>query len=421
MKGRTSPFTVAVRAGTPDPVRGGAPLVEPPSLASVDSFAGLDDLDHAMAAGRSGYRRYGTPIVHRLEAALAALEGHGLAEPPLCRVTASGQSALLLALSTLVGPGRRRVLLLRPCYGGSESLLSGPLAAFGVEPVVVDLPPPGDVRHQLDPVRRELSPGVGCVVAEVIGNPLLGLLDLPALVELCRSAGVASVIDGTFATPFLLRPLEMGADLVFHSLSKQLSGHADVLGGAVLIRAGHPAAERLDGHSRSLGAVMASLDAFLSLRGLRTAGLRAERGAASAAALAGLAIRHPAVAAVHYPGLRGAEEEALARRLLPLGRGSLLTLDLGSRERAERLLEGLPDIRLAPSLGDVATTVSHPGLSSHRSLSPEARRALGIGDGLLRFSVGIEALDDLSAELGTALDAVAATMGPATAVRSTPA
>ena len=181
------------------------------------------------------------------------------------------------------------MVLLRPCYGGSESLIAGPLAAFGVEPVIVDLPPPGEVAHQLDGLSGLLSPAVACVVAETIGNPLLGVLDLPALTALCRSAGVATVIDNTFATPFLLRPLEMGADLVFHSLSKQLSGHADVLGGAVVVRAGHLAAGRLDAHSRSLGAVMAPFDAFLSLRGLRTAGLRTERGAASAAALARLA------------------------------------------------------------------------------------------------------------------------------------
>jgi cystathionine beta-lyase/cystathionine gamma-synthase len=412
-------FTVAARAGTPDAEPGGAPLVEPPSLASVDAFPDLADLDRAMAAGQGGYRRYGNPSVHRLEEALAALEGWGLDEPPACRVTASGQAALLLALSLVVEPGRRRVILLRPCYGGSESLLVGPLAALGVEPVIVDLPPPGDIAHQLEPLREALSPGVAAVVAETIGNPLMGVLDLPALVELCRTAGAASVIDNTFATPLLLRPLALGADLVFHSLSKQLSGHADVLGGAVVVRAGHPAGARLDAHSRTLGAVMSPFDAFLSLRGLRTAGLRAERGAASAAALAGLAGGHPAVAAVHYPGSRGPEEEALAARLMPRGRGSMLALDVGSRERADRLLEGLPEVRLAPSLGDVATTVSHPALSSHRHLSPAQRRALGIGDGLLRFSVGIEAVEDLTAELGAALDALLRTMGPASAARST--
>jgi len=120
-----SPLTVAARAGTPDPAPGGVPLVEPPSLASVDAFPDLEDLDAAMAAGRGGYRRFGNPSVHRLEEALVALEGYGLPEPPVCRVTSSGQAALLLALSTLVGPGRRRVVLLRPCYGGSESLIAG--------------------------------------------------------------------------------------------------------------------------------------------------------------------------------------------------------------------------------------------------------------------------------------------------------
>ena len=308
--------------------------MEPPSLGFVDSFASLDDLDRTMAVAASGYRRYGNPSVHRLEEALTALEGGGLDAPPLCRVTSSGQAALLLALSTLVEPGRRRVVLLRPCYGGSESLIAGPLAALGIEPVVIDLPPPGEVDHQLAAVGEVLSPAVAAVVAETIGNPLLGVLDLPALVDLCRAAGVATVIDNTFATPFLLRPLEMGADVVFHSLSKQLSGHADVLGGAVMIRAGHAAAGRLDANSRALGAVLAPFDAFLSLRGIRTAGLRTERGAANAAALARLASGHAAVAAVHYPGSRGPEEEALAARLLPRGRGSMLAIDLGGRDRA---------------------------------------------------------------------------------------
>jgi len=416
-----SPFTVAARAGGPALVPGGVPAVEPPSLASVDAFVDLDDLDAAMAAGRGGYRRYGNASVHRLEEALEALEGGSLDAPPVCRVTSSGQAALLLLLSAVVAPGRRRVVLLRPCYGATESLLTGPLAAMGVEPVVIDLPPPGEVAHQLDTVRRVLSPSVACVVGEAIGNPLMGLLDVPALIDLCRSAGVTSVVDNTFATPFLLRPLEMGADAVIHSLSKQLSGHSDVIGGAVLVRAAHPAAARLDVHSRTLGAVMSPFDAFLSLRGLRTAGLRVERGATNAAALAALAGAHPAVVAVHYPGARSPDEEALASRLLPQGRGSMLSLDLGDREKVEVLLGCLPEVRLAPSLGDVATTVSHPALSSHRGLSPAARRALGIGDGLLRFSVGIEAAQDLAEELGAALDAVAGTMGEATAVRSTSA
>lgn len=393
-----------MRAGAPPPPPGGGPLVEAPALAAVHAFPDLADLDAAMAAGQGGYRRHGNASVHALEAALAALEGFELPAPPVCRVTASGQAALLLAVSLLTGPGRRRVVLLRPCYGGTESLLAGPLGSLGVEVATVDLPPPGDVEGQLDGVEAALGPGTACVVAEAIGNPLVGLLDVPRLAALCRSRGVTSIIDATFATPFLLRPLGHGADAVFHSLSKQLSGHSDVLGGAVLLRSDHPAAGRLDSASRTLGAVMAPFDAFLSLRGLRTAALRVERGGASAAAMAETAGHHPAVLAVHYPGRRSAAEEALAARLLPAGRGSMLSLDMGSREAGERLLHALPEVRIAPSLGDVATTVSHPALTSHRALAPAERRRLGIGDGLLRVSVGIEATDDLVAELGAALD-----------------
>ncbi len=409
-----SPETIALRAGAPTPTPGGAPLVEPPALAAVAAFPNLADLDAALSGGVGGYRRYGNPSVHGLEEAMAALEGLGLDTPPLCRVTASGQAALLLALLGVVEAGKRRVVLLRPCYGGTSSLLSGPLARLGLELTSVDLPAPGEVAGQLDAVEGALDDSVACVVAEVIGNPLVGLLDLPRLIDLCRSAGVASVIDSTFATPFLLRPLEWGADVVLHSLSKQLSGHSDVLGGAVLVRADHPAALRLDADSLTLGAVMAPFDAFLSLRGLRTAGLRVGRGSASAAALAELASRHPVVRAVHYPGHRGPDEEALATRLLPRGRGSVLTLDLGDRVTAEHLLSALPHVHLAPSLGDVATTVSHPALSSHRSLTAAQRQALGIGDGLLRFSVGIESIDDLSEELSRALDAA----GPAQVSRA---
>lgn len=405
---RPSPETVAARAGTPAPAPGGTPLVEAISLAAVDSYPDVADLDGVMSTGRRGYRRFGNPSVDRLQEAMSALEGWALSEPPVCRLTASGQAALLLAVSGMVEAGRRKVALLRPCYGGSESLLAGPLATLGVEPVVIDLPPPGEIAHQLDRLEAMLDGTVACVVAEVIGNPLIGLLDLPRLVDICRDAGVASVIDSTFTTPFLLRPFDLGADAVFHSLSKQLSGHSDVIGGALLVRAGHPAAARLDGLSRDVGAVMSPFDAFLSLRGLRTAGLRVARGSANAAALAEVAGRHPAVAAVHYPGRRGPEDEALATRLLPRGRGSMLSLDLGSREAVDRLLEALPEVRLAPSLGDVATTASHPGVSSHRGLTTEQRRALGIGDGLIRISLGIEATEDLTAELQAALDTVAA-------------
>ncbi len=410
---RPGPETVAARAGAPEPAPGGAPLVEPPALAAVDAFASLGDLEAAMAGGRGGYRRLGNPSVGRLQEALGALEGWGGVDDPACRVTSSGQAALLLAVTGLLGERRRGIVLLRPSYGGTQALLAGPLARLGVALTILDLPPAGEVAHQLDGVEAVLDRSVAAVVAEAIGNPLLGILDVPRLTEMCRAAGVATVIDGTFATPFLLRPLELGADVVVHSLTKQLAGHSDVVGGAVLVRAGHPAAERLDADCGTLGVGMSPFDAFLALRGLRTAGLRVARSSSSAAVLAEVAAGHPAVRAVHHPGRRSAEEEALAARLLPRGRGAMLTLDLGDRAAATRLLRALPEVRLAPSLGDVATTVSHPAATSHRGLAAAERDALGIGDGLLRFSVGIEEVGDLVAELRDGLDAVIAGRGGA--------
>ena len=411
MSGPPDPATLAARAGSPRPEPGGADLVTGPTLSSVQAFADLGELDRAMGLG-IGYRRYANRSVRLLEEAISSLEGWGQEEPPVCSVTASGQAAMLLALSTLVSPEHPKVVLLRPCYGGSQSLLAGPLAAFGVELLIVDLPAPGEVLHQLDGLAQLLDARVACVVAETITSPLIGLLDLPRLVDVCQAAGVATVIDNTFATPLLLRPFEQGADIVFHSLTKSLSGHSDVLGGAVLVRRGHPAAARLAPHARSLGAVMAPFDAFLTLRGLRTAGLRVERASANAAALAELATRHPSEVEVHYPGSHSADEARLASRLLPRGRGSMLSLDTGDRQRADRLLAALPEVLLAPSLGDVATTVSHPALSSHREMGADQRRALGIGDGLLRLSVGVEATADLVGEMGRALDLLGARSVP---------
>ena len=403
MTRRPGPATRAVRAGLGHAGAGSAPVVAPPSLSSVRAYRSLEALDRGMVEERGLYRRHGNESVELLEAALSDLEAVEGEPAPLCRVTASGQAAMLLALLTLVTPARTRIVVVRPCYGATESLVAGPLAALGARLSTVDLPPPGTVEGQAALVEAALGDDVAAVVAEVVGNPLLGLLDLPALTAACRERGVPTVIDSTFCTPFLLRPLEHGADVVVHSLTKHLSGHSDVLGGAVLARAGTDAAERLDATCRIAGAVMSPFDAWLCLRGLRTAGLRIERGSANAALLARALAGLERVVTVHYPGLRSDAEERLAQRLLPDGRGPMLTVDTGSRAAAEATLEVLSEIALAPSLGDVATTVSHPALTSHRSLGPEERAALGIGEGLLRFSVGCEDPDDLRDELEAAL------------------
>jgi methionine-gamma-lyase len=401
------PRLAAIRAGG-RPVRGdaGEDLVAAPALTSVRAYPNLDALDAAMEADPRVYRRHGNETVEMLESLLATLDTPPGSVAPIARVTASGQSALALLVSAAMMSGRRRVVLVRPSYGGLEALLLGPLAAFGVTTTIVDLPPPPASCDVGALVAAVMGRDVAVVVAEIVTNPLLGVVDIPAVAAAAHDGGALCLVDSTLVTPFLFQPLAFGADAVMHSLTKHLSGHSDVLGGVALAAVNSEIGDWLDGHSRSLGAVLSPFDAWLTLRGLRTAPLRVERGTATAASLAATMARHPAVAAVHHPGVRGGDDAVLAERLLPRGGGPMVSIDMrGGRAAAGRVVRALEGIRLAPSLGDVSTTVSHPVSTSHRHLSPQALAGLGISDGLLRFSVGIEDEPVLQAELAAALDA----------------
>ena len=397
------PATLAARAGLGKSVDGrGADLVASPSLTSVRTYADLTELDTGME-GRDAYRRYGPESVRLLETAIASLEQLPGGPLPLARATASGQAALLTAVTLLVTPQRRRVVVVRPCYGSSDALIAGPLGNLGVRLTTVDLPAP-ELGDHGDLVRAALGEDVAAVVTEVVTNPLMGVVDVPAIAHETHAAGAALVVDATLVSPFLFKPFAHGADLVLHSLTKHLSGHSDVLGGVLLVSADHIAADWLDGFARLIGAGLGPFDAWLALRGLRTAALRIERGSENAAALAAWLQGSPGVTAVHYPGIRGACDAERAARLLPGARGPMFSFELsGGRDAADAFIRRCEGIRLAPSLGDVATTISHPALSSHRSLSREQRAALGIGDGLLRVSVGIEPVDDLKSEFAAAL------------------
>ena len=397
--------TRAARAGAGTPHTAGSDLVTAPALAAVRRYPSLEAVDAAMEEGSATYRRDGNESVRLLESALADLERAGDVVPQ-ARVTASGQAALLLGIATLCTPERRRVVLVRPCYGGTEALLTGPLAALGITMTPVDLTPGMAVAAQPEAVAAVMAPDVAAVVVEVITNPLLQVADIAAIAGVAHDLGAALLVDATFATPFLCRPFEHGADAVMHSLTKHLNGHSDVLGGVLLMDPRHSAAGRLGTWSRELGAVLGPFDAWLVLRGLRTAALRITRGSESATHLATALRSHPAVRAVHHPGSHGDDEEALCATLLPDGRGPMLSIDVGDEPAASRVIRRLDGIALAPSLGDVATTVSHPALTSHRNWTQAQRTALGIGGGLLRFSIGIEEVADLEAELSAALDAV---------------
>jgi cystathionine beta-lyase/cystathionine gamma-synthase len=408
--GELAPETLAAQAGSPHlPPPGGVPLVPPIVPASVFAYPDLAALDAAMEGDRRVYRRYGDEATMRLEEALAALEtprGSGVA-PPATRVTASGQAALALLLLTLAEPERRRVVVVRPCYGGTDALVGGPLARAGMELATVDLPHPAAPDQDHGALVAAAVDGRTCaVVCEVITNPLIGVADLPAMARAAHPGGAACIVDATFATPFLVQPFAHGADAVYHSLTKHLSGHSDVIGGVAMVAAHHPAAARLDPTSRLLGATPSPFDSWLALRGLRTAALRIARSTENAAALAGWLGDRAEVEAVHYPGRRGPQDEELAAALLPRGRGPMLSIELRGGEAAvDRLVQALRLVRLAPSLGDVATTVSHPARTSHRGLGEEQRAAMGISGGLLRVSAGIEAVDDLLADFDQALRA----------------
>jgi cystathionine gamma-synthase len=259
----------------------------------------------------------------------------------------------------------------------------------------------------LDAVRAAVTPATTTLFAEVMSNPTMRVPDLDALCTIARDAGATAVVDATFVSPAVIRPIDHGADLVLHSIPKYLGGHSVAMGGVV-----SGSAERIEtiaGFILRSGSTLGPFDAWLGHLGLKTLFLRMAAHSANAVAVAELLDDHAAVAQVHHPSLASHPDHEVAARLMPDGTGGMLSFVLrGGLDAAKALTSSIvADIPLAPSLGDVATTISHPTTSSHRNVAPDVRAALGIDDGLLRLSVGIEDIDDLLDTLGAALDALA--------------
>jgi cystathionine beta-lyase/cystathionine gamma-synthase len=235
-------------------------------------------------------------------------------------------------------------------------------------------------------------------------NPVLGLTDLPAAIALAHGRGVRVVVDNTFASPALQRPIELGADLVLHSTTKYLNGHSDSVGGIVVAR--HDAdIEYLGFYQNAAGAILSPFDSWLVLRGTKTLAVRMAQHNLNGLALAGFLAEHPKVQHVFYPGLPSHPQHALAARQMK-GFGGMLAFELGSLERARRFLNRVRLLALAESLGGVESLVSHPATMTHASVPPERRAAIGITDGLVRISAGIEDVEDLKADLAHALEGV---------------
>lgn len=340
------------------------------------------------------YSRLSNPTVRAFEEKVASLEG---AEDAVA--FGSGMGAASAIALTLLTSGDE-VAFVGPLYGGTEGLLRDILGRFGVT-----VREAGD----LEELRGVVSERTRLVWLETPTNPTLKIVDLRAASEVAHAAGALVVVDNTFSTPYLTRPLEHGADLVMHSATKYLGGHGDVIAGIVAGRAELISELRLHG-LRHVGAVLGPFEAYLLLRGLKTLPLRMEAHCANAAALTEALQGHPALKALHYPGLpTHPGHEVAARQMRAFG--GLLSLDLGSAEAAFAFLDGLRLFTQAVSLGDVESLSCHPGSTTHHLLGEETLERQGVTPGLVRLSVGIEDAGDLIEDVLQALERVPVAAG----------
>jgi cystathionine gamma-synthase len=377
-----SPVTRAVRAGIATDEHHRA-VVPPIHLSSTFAFDGFN------RKRQYDYTRSGNPTRDHLGGALAELEeGCGAV------VTGSGMSAVALALQ--LTPPRGRVLAAHDCYGGTYRLLRALAARGQIELELADL-------TARDATERIVASKPALLWVETPSNPLLRITDLRAVAEAGHRAGAIVVADNTFLSPALQRPLTLGADIVVHSTTKYLNGHSDVVGGAVIAR--DPAhLETLAWWGNCLGVTGAPFDSFLTLRGVRTLFARMRVHEENAHLVANALERHPAVIAVHYPGLASHAGHAIAAGQQS-GFGAMVSFVVdGGAAAVEAVTDALRCFTLAESLGGVESLVAHPATMTHASMDAEARRVAGIGDGLLRLSVGIEDGRELVEDLMRALD-----------------
>ena len=337
------------------------------------------------------YSRTANPTRDALQASVANLEGGAAGF-----AFASGMAATSTVLELL--DSGSHIIAMHDLYGGSYRVLENVRKrSAGHDVSFVDLTQPAELESAIRPNTR-------MVWVETPTNPLLKLVDLSAVAQIARRLGLLSVCDNTFATPFIQRPLEHGFDIVVHSTTKYLNGHSDAIGGAAVVRADQSLQDRLAYLQNAIGGVSGPFDSFLTLRGIKTLALRMERHCANAQAIAEFLTGHEKVRKVFYPGLASHSQHALAKRQMVGGFGGIVTAELrGTLDDTRRVLERCELFSLAESLGGVESLIEHPGLMTHASLPPAMRASLGISDGLIRLSVGVEAVDDLIADLKQAL------------------
>ncbi len=375
-----------------DPPSSTRPLTAPiyqASVFDVESLELVDDLYEGRASGYI-YSRDTNPNVSILERAVADLEG---AEDGVA--CSSGMAAIGVTLLSLLASGDR-IAASSELYGGTSQLLRNHLPQLGIATDFVDVT---DLPSAKEVLRR--SPKL--LLLESISNPLLRLADIQAISDMAHRQGTKVVVDNTLATPFLLRPLALGADVVVHSATKYLGGHSDVTGGVVV--ANREIISSIRRSCQIWGTTLDPFAAWLIVRGVKTLSLRMERASSNAGEVARYLSKHGKVGAAHYPGLPHHPQNQLAQRLMRGGFGAMVSFELsGGLEAASTFVRSLQFIRFAPSLGEAQTTLSHPAKTSHRSLSEEQRAGAGIGDGLIRLSCGIENSQDIIGDIEQALN-----------------
>jgi cystathionine beta-lyase/cystathionine gamma-synthase len=393
--------TKLVHAGERLPPPVGLPVSTPIYATATFTYDSMAEVDRVFSGETAGYiyTRYGNPTTAALEEAIRTLEG-GVAA---CAY-ATGMAALHAAVFACeLSPGST-VLASQDLYGATTDLLYTVFGSFGVKTVTADFSRPEALREKA----RAVAPRV--LVAETISNPLLKVCDIEACADVAREVGARFIVDNTFASPYLCRPLRHGADMVVHSATKYLGGHADVMGGLVVTR---DEADRaaLVGVMKLAGGVLGVWEAHEVLRGLKTLAVRLDRQCDNARRLAERLAEHPRISRVHYPGLNPSPEaqEVTGRVLRAPHAGALVSIELAEDtiEAAFRFMDALRLCVRSTSLGDVFTGVLHPATASHREVAPARRRQLGIGDGLVRISVGIEDAHDIIADVEQALDQTA--------------
>ena len=387
--------TIAVHAGAkacPSDVRS---KISPIFASSVWSFDSLDQIDEVYEHRIPGYvySRISNPGVEQLEQALSLLEGAEAAA-----AYSSGMAAITMSLLAELQAGDH-VLAHQVLYGGTYTLFRSELSRFGVETTFVDF-------TDMDAVQQAVRADTKVLYVETICNPLMEVVDIPAVVELAAKIGAKVYVDNTFASPIHFQPLSVGADVVIHSATKYLNGHSDITGGVVA--SNRDFIDKVKKVGTTFGPTLSPFDAWLVLRGLKTLALRMERHSANAMKLADFLAAHPKVTVVHYPGMTTSKTHLAAKKLLNGGCGGMLSFAVaGGLDAAGTVINGLKMTELVPSLAGPSTTVSHPGKTSHRAIPLAERQAYGVGDDLIRVSVGIENSEDIIGDFSQVLDKVA--------------